>query len=153
VDTQEPLDADDVVESAAPRRRRRWCRDARKLAPCTLASQRRHRNAESAAQCTAAAPPQRSHRVFVFPAAAAAAASTPISFLPSLVKLWSLGAGSGHARGWAIKKTRTSLLSLDASEKPGRQEQEGVQVVRGALEAEQILGRFPARSRGQYLLC
>ncbi|RCV22050.1 hypothetical protein SETIT_4G188900v2 [Setaria italica] len=72
VDTQElaadacPSSSDDDDSNAAPHRaaagarRVRRCRDARKLAPCTLASQAAQRNAASAAQCTAAGAPQSS---------------------------------------------------------------------------------------------
>nr|ACL54260.1 unknown [Zea mays] len=90
VDRQEPLD-EDAPDSAPPRGRRRLtCLDARKLAPCTLASQRGQRNAESAAQCTAAALPQSSHRVRV----PAAAASPAAPILPACLLCLPLGLGS-----------------------------------------------------------
>ncbi|KAF2927927.1 hypothetical protein DAI22_06g240806 [Oryza sativa Japonica Group] len=74
VDTHDVLDAADAPDSypsssststtttAPAATRLRWCRDARKFAPCTLASHAAHRNAASASQCTAAAAPQSAHR-------------------------------------------------------------------------------------------
>ncbi|KAG8075040.1 hypothetical protein GUJ93_ZPchr0006g40702 [Zizania palustris] len=75
VDTHDVLDAAHVPDSypssssstttttpsSAAATRLRWCRDARKLAPCTFPSHAAQRNAASASQCTAAAAPQSAH--------------------------------------------------------------------------------------------